>query len=58
MIGEKNQRDYQNPTGMGALAVTAMKFLFSLRRDGIEAGKGRSLQEDRMKYKKNSPFYY
>jgi len=26
---------------MGALAVTAMKFLFSLRRDGIEAGKGR-----------------
>lgn len=35
------------PHGMGTLEVTAIKFLYNLRRDGIEAGKGRSLQEDR-----------
>lgn len=46
------------PHGMGALAVTAMKFLYNLRRDGIEAGKGRSLQEDRMKCRKKTNFFY
>lgn len=57
MIGEKNQRDYQNPTGMGALAVTAMKFLFSLRRDGIEAGKGRKTRQDEVQKEQFFSYY-